>query len=189
MPGQEQKQNFQGRPIASLQYMLGRMARVYPFLPPLAVDGVFGPRTREAVRLLQENLLPPVTGVVDGKTFSAIKKLWQEAEGRLADTRPLRVLPSGGYQAAPGENRDFLVLPQTMFQVLEKYFSGIGAGPMDGDHSGISVENVQWLQQAGGLEETGTLDRYSWELLCRLYEAVVVWAPELSQQSAPQGWG
>ena len=189
MPGQEQKQNFQGRPIASLQYMLGRMSRVYPFLPPLAVDGVFGPKTREAVLALQENLLPPATGVVDRRTFAAIRSLWKEAEAVLADTRPLRVLPSGGYQAGPGENRDFLILPQTMFQVLEKYFSGIRTGPADGDHSGISVENVRWLQQAGGLEETGILDRYSWELLCRLYEAVVVWAPELSQQAVRQGWG
>ena len=189
MPGQEQQQDFQGRPVASLQYMLARMSKLYPFLPPLAVDGVYGEKTREAVRLLQENLLPPVTGVVDGALFSAIKRLWLQAEEALADTRPLRVLPSGGYQAAPGAFRDFLILPQTMFQVLTQYFTGIQTGPADGNHSGVSVENVQWLQRAGGLEETGILDRYSWDLLCRLYEAAVVWAPELSQQSVRKGWG
>ena len=186
---QEHQQNFQGRPVASLQYMLARMARVYPFLPPLAVDGVYGEKTREAVHLLQEHLLPPATGTVDSKTFAAIRQLWIKAEEALADTRPLRALPSGGYQAVPGENRDFLVLPQAMFQVMERHFCGIQRGPSDGGHSGISVENVQWLQRAGGLEETGILDRYSWDLLCRLYEAVVVWAPELSQQSVQRGWG
>lgn len=187
---QPKEPDFQGKPIASLQYMLGRLAQVYPFLPPLVVDGVFGEKTQEAVRLLQKELLPPVTGVVDGKTFASIRKLWQEAERILADTRPLRVLPSGGYQAEPGENRDFLIIPQTMFQVMEKYFTGIQVGSVDGDHSGTSVENVRWLQRAGGLEETGILDRYSWELLSRLYESVVVWAPELAQ--SPQstgGWG
>ena len=189
MPGQEQRQDFRGRPVASLQYMLGRMARVYPFLPPLAVDGVFGRETQRAVLRLQEQLLPPATGVVDEKTFAAIRKLWQEAEQLLADTRPLRVLPSGGYRAEPGENRNFLILPQTMFRVLEPFFSGIQSGRTDGDHSGTSVDNVRWLQRAGGLEETGILDRYSWDLLCRLYEAVVVWAPELSQRPEQQGWG
>ncbi len=182
MTQEQLKQELDGQPIRSLQYMLGRLARVYSFLPTLAADGVFGERTLEAVMLFQREFRPPVTGVVDRDTFDAIRSTWVEAEKLLGDSRPLRAFPSEGYRALHGADEVFLILPQTMFQILSRYYVGILPGPADGLHTGASIANVRWLQQAGGLEPDGILDIRSWDLLCRLYEVTVVWAPAYAQE-------
>ena len=44
------EQEMRGQPVRNLQYMLRRLSEKYAFLPPLAVDGVFGPETGDAVR-------------------------------------------------------------------------------------------------------------------------------------------
>ena len=68
------------RPVWGLQYMLARLAEKYPFLPKLTPDGVFGERTLEAVMLFQRELLRPVTGVVDRKTWDEISRAWSQLE-------------------------------------------------------------------------------------------------------------
>ena len=64
------------RPVWGLQYMLSRLAEKHPFLPRLTPDGVFGEKTLEAVMLFQRELLRPVTGVVDRRTWDEISRAW-----------------------------------------------------------------------------------------------------------------
>ena len=54
-----------GQPIRSLQYMLNQLAIHNDILTRLAVDGIFGERTLEAVMVFQRENGLPVTGVVD----------------------------------------------------------------------------------------------------------------------------
>ena len=63
------QREMMGQPVRSLQYMLRRLREGYPFLPELAVDGIFGEETLEAVMLFQRELAPPVTGAVDWRTY------------------------------------------------------------------------------------------------------------------------
>lgn len=185
------ERELSGKPIRSLQHMLSRLSLVYPWLPAPAVDGVFGEETLEAVMVFQREQHPPVTGVVDQDTFDAIGALWLEAEYQLSLCRPVRAFPEEDYQAEPGAEALFLILPQTMFHVLSQVFSGLTVGEADGRHTGSSVDNVRWLQRSCGMEETGILDLAVWNLLCRLYEAVIVWAPrpEPREVSYTGGWG
>ena len=184
------ERELSGKPVRSLQHMLSRLALIHPWLPAPAVDGVFGEKTLEAVMIFQREQHPPVTGVVDRDTFTAIRALWLEAEQKLSLCRPVRGFPEEGYRAEPGEEALFLILPQTMFQVLSRVFSGLTAGEADGCHRGCWVDNVKWLQRVCGLEESGVLDLTAWNLLCRLYEAVVVWAPVPgSRPPFSGGWG
>lgn len=183
-------QELLDQPVRSLQYMLTRLSNIHPTLQPLNTDGIFGEKTLEAVMLFQREFQLPVTGVVDRKTFNSIRQQWLKAEQLLADYRPLRVLPSEGYQAMPGAEGLFLILPQTMFHILARFFMGIAIGPADGVHQNSSVENVRWLQQAGGLPPTGILNAQSWDLLCRLYEVTVVRAPSHTRKTEfTSGWG
>ena len=62
---QQLEEEMLSNPVRSLQYMLRRLTGKYDFLPQLALDGIFGERTLEAVMLFQRELAPPVTGVVD----------------------------------------------------------------------------------------------------------------------------
>ena len=93
------------RPVWGLQYMLSRLAEKHPFLPRLTPDGVFGEKTLEAVMLFQRELLRPVTGVVDRRTWDEISRAWSRLEREQADPRALRAFPGEGCQVAPGQER------------------------------------------------------------------------------------
>ncbi len=175
MTGQElTERELLSRPVAGLQYMLSQLAQGYPELVHIMVDGVFGERTLEAVMRFQKAFGLPVTGVVNRETWDAIRDRWVALEGRTGDTRPTQLFPSEGTSVQEGQEREYMVLPQTMFQILSRQLEGIVPHPADGIHGSASAENVRWLQKAAGLPQTGTLDRSTWDVLSRLYEVFVV---------------
>ena len=177
------------QPVRSLQYMLRRLSAVYGFLPQLVTDGIFGERTLEAVMLFQRELHPPVTGVMDRGTWNAIRDLWDQVERQISPTNALRGFPSEGTRVEPGEEKEYMILPQTMFQILSRHLNGITEGPTRGIHDQTSVDNVRWLQHAAGLEENGVMDRRTWEMLVRLYEVFVIRELEQNRQAFLGGWG
>ena len=188
---EEMERSLLAQPVRSLQYMLRRLAEDHSFLPKLAVDGVFGEKTLEAVMLFQREFHLPVTGRVDRKTWEAIRRDWLSLEKRLADPRDLRAFPGERSRVEAGDSRDYLVLPQTMFQVLSAYLDGIVPHRADGVHGPASQDNVRWLQRAAGQKDTGVMDAPAWGALSRLSEMFVVHEPPApgKKRPFPQGWG
>ena len=170
---QQLEEEMLSNPVRSLQHMLRRLSGRYEFLPPLAVDGIFGERTLEAVMLFQRELAPPVTGVVDQRTWNAIRDAWVDLERASAPPRTVRIFPGEGYQVQPGASSGAMVLPQAMFQLLSRRLEGIARGEADGVHGDASVQNTLWLQELAQLEQTGVMDQRTWDMLSRLYEVFV----------------
>ena len=61
-----------GIKVEHLQYMLSTLAAYIPELPPITIDGIFGPATRSAVLAAQRRFGLPQTGVVDARTWDEI---------------------------------------------------------------------------------------------------------------------
>ena len=61
-----------GQKVSQLQYMLNIMAEYVSSIPPVAVDGIFGPRTQEAVRAFQRFAGLPEDGIVGPQTWNAL---------------------------------------------------------------------------------------------------------------------
>ena len=66
------RQGDSGVRVEHLQYMLSVLSAYIPQIPPLAIDGIFGPRTKEAVVAAQRLFGLPETGVVDSETWDEI---------------------------------------------------------------------------------------------------------------------
>ena len=66
------RQGDTGVRVEHLQYMLSVLAAYIQQIPPLAIDGIFGPRTRDAVLAAQRLFGLPETGVVDSETWDEI---------------------------------------------------------------------------------------------------------------------
>ena len=66
------RQGDAGVRVEHLQYMLSVLSAYIPQIPPLAIDGIFGPRTLEAVVAAQRLFGLPETGVVDSETWDEI---------------------------------------------------------------------------------------------------------------------
>ena len=61
-----------GIKVEHLQYMLSVLSAYIPEIPPLAIDGIFGPATRTAVIAAQQRFGLPQTGIVDFDTWDEI---------------------------------------------------------------------------------------------------------------------
>ncbi len=71
-----------GAGVRTLQTWLNGISDNFPLIPRLAVDGIFGEKTKEAVRVFQKIFNMPVTGVVNfavwyriSDIYTAVKKL------------------------------------------------------------------------------------------------------------------
>ena len=184
----ELEREMLAQPVKALQHMLMRLSLVYDALPTVAENGRFDETTLEAVMRFQKEFAPPVTGVVDRRTWQQIFEYWERAEEKLAPPRPVRAFPGNGNQAHPGEWKEYMALPQTMFRSLAHYFEGIEPTQTDGRHGADSVRNVRWLQQAAGLNPTGIMDQPTWNVLSRLYETFVIPEGILPEEVFP-AWG
>lgn len=176
------------RPVSSLQYMLRELSFTYKFLPELAVDGVFGERTMEAVMRFQKAAGLPVTGTVDRAAWNAIRDAWQAQQSRTGYSRATRIFPSEGITVREGETKEYLVVPQTMFNILAGHFEGVVSCDADGCNGPATADNIRWLQKAAGLPETGCLDTAAWDALSHLYEIFVVQDTDCVPEFTG-GWG
>ncbi len=65
-----------GAKVRQLQQQLNAISRNFPAIPRIAVDGIYGPRTRDAVRVFQRVFDLPQTGIVDFSTWYKISQIY-----------------------------------------------------------------------------------------------------------------
>jgi peptidoglycan hydrolase-like protein with peptidoglycan-binding domain len=65
-----------GDNVRTIQNQLNRIAQVYSAIPKIAVDGVYGQQTANAVRAFQRIFDLPVTGIVDQPTWYRISNIY-----------------------------------------------------------------------------------------------------------------
>ncbi len=75
-PGYDLTIGASGDKVRQLQRQLNRIAQDYPAIPTVNVDGIYGPRTSESVRVFQRIFGIPQTGVTDFATWYAISRIY-----------------------------------------------------------------------------------------------------------------
>lgn len=65
-----------GGNVRTIQEQLNTISDSYPSIPKVAVDGIYGPATANAVRIFQQIFNLPQTGVVDIGTWYAISRIY-----------------------------------------------------------------------------------------------------------------
>ena len=60
-----------------------------------------------------------------------------------------------------------------MFLALSERLSDVRRAQPTGVFDEATAQNVRWLQDRGGLAQTGIFDQAAWTLLCRLYGTFV----------------
>ena len=168
-----QETEMTGQSVRALQYMLDQLAIHDPKLVRLAVDGVFGERTLEAVMVFQREYHEPVNGVVDLDTWNAIRQAYIKVELLYGIPPALNVLPNGGYTAEEGAESEPILIVQAMFVSLSKKVSNFKPCQMNGCNEGNTQVDIRTVQKLSGLPVTGVLDRATWSFLVQLYQALV----------------
>ena len=165
-----------GNPVLSLQTMLRQISFQYPSIPRLIPDGFFGEQTLEAVMVFQREFFPPVTGRVDNATWNAISALYHTACSSLASPLPCRAFLCHTFTISPDEQSVHLYVVQSMFKGLSTILEGVENAPVTGVQDAATQHNTRWIQRLNGREETGIMDKDSWDTLSRLYTIFVTYA-------------
>ena len=85
-PGYDLTIGSSGTEVETIQEQLNRIAQNYPLIPKSAVDGVYGSKTSEAVKVFQSVFNLPQTGVVDYATWYKISDVYVGVT-RIAELR------------------------------------------------------------------------------------------------------
>jgi hypothetical protein len=75
-PGYLLEVGSEGEDVRIIQEQLNQIAKNYPAIPTLAVDGIYGAKTREAVLEFQKIFKIPQTGTVDYTTWYKISEIY-----------------------------------------------------------------------------------------------------------------
>ena len=75
-PGTALKQGSSGDKVRQMQRQLNVIAGAYPLIPKIAEDGIFGPRTEEAVKTFQKIFKLTQDGIVGFKTWYKISQIY-----------------------------------------------------------------------------------------------------------------
>ena len=98
-----------GERVRQLQYMLNVLSDFIPEIPPISIDGIYGPLTEDAVRAAQRWFEIPITGTVDERTWDEIYDQFSGIEN--VALRSSQDFPSG----QSGRNRYSATTTQTQF--------------------------------------------------------------------------
>ena len=75
-PGYDLSVGATGEKVRMLQQQLNRIARNYPAIPTIAVDGIYGDNTKNAVAKFQSIFNLPSNGIVDYPTWYKISQIY-----------------------------------------------------------------------------------------------------------------
>ncbi len=75
-PGEPLRAGMSGEKVRQMQEQLDAVATIYSAIPRIAVDGIYGPATEEAVREFQSVFGLPQTGVTDFATWYKISHVY-----------------------------------------------------------------------------------------------------------------
>lgn len=156
--------------IREIQNWLRALAFANDRIPLIAVDGIYGPETTEAVRIFQEITGLPATGDVDRETWNAIYIAFLEATGGSRNP-PSSVIqfPSPDYVIMPGDQGDLVYAIQFMLDVLSRKFSNLPSPGVTGMHDELSQQATAALQRVWALPENGQVDKATWDSLLTAY--------------------
>ncbi len=157
----------------NLQFFLNYLSGFYNTIPPVAVDGVFGQSTEDAVRAAQRTFGLPVDGVVGEQTWNQIYRAYRG----IVTTIPLEysegvTVPYQGNPLRIGSEAPEVRLLQEYLNYVAMSYPSIPTLPVTGYFGPQTQDAVIAFQNLAGLEANGIVAAATWEELTDLYDTL-----------------
>ena len=177
-PGYPLRNGSSGEYVVVLQTMLNRIARNYPAIPRIyPVDGIFGPKTQQAVREFQRIFGLSSDGIVGRATWYKLVFLYVGVT-RLSElasegqTFTQVQAPGSGVTLREGSTGPAVSALQFFITVLGQVLYNFPTLDIDGIYGPKTRQAVADAQRYLGLEPTGTVNNETWMALYDAYVAV-----------------
>lgn len=182
-------EDYIDRPVRSLQTMLQVLSAVFPSLPNVNPDGVYGESTAAAVRAFQRMAGLSETGIAENNTWNALADAYLRHAPQVLPPEPLRIVLQPGQTISRGERNLHLYLMQAMMAALAARYAEADAPAVTGVFDAQTEKAALSLQALFGHAQTGVIDRRFWAYLSRLYTLSIgdgAKPPEAPAASSPK---
>ena len=161
--------------VSLLQYYLDYLSAYYDSIPPLAVDGIYGESTRDAVFAAQAALGLPVDGVVGEQTWNAIVDAYYGIIRRIpVNYTEGNIIPFGGTTLRQGDESDSVRVLQEYLSYIADYFPEIPPVTPTGYFGPRTEASVRAFQETAGLPVSGLVNAVTWGEITDLYSDLYV---------------
>ncbi len=156
--------------VSNFQYYLNYLSNFYDSIPPLVIDGVFGPTTRAAVIDAQNTFGLVADGIVGPLTWQAI----YDAYLGVISTIPVQytegvIVPFQGVVLREGSENDAVRLLQEYLNYIAQSFPSIPTVSVTGYFGPRTREAVIAFQEEAGLPINGQVSAVTWNAITSLY--------------------
>ena len=159
-----------GDNVRNIQYLLAYVAQFYDQIPPIALDGIYGRSTENAVRAFQELFELPVTGEVDFDTWDVLYRTYLG----FIETIPFkyvdgRLYPYPGIPLRLGAESEVVRLLQEYLNYISRFYPQIPSVTPTGYFGSRTQEAVIAFQRLQGITPNGTVGANTWNEISSLY--------------------
>ncbi|MBO5938478.1 MAG: peptidoglycan-binding protein [Clostridia bacterium] len=160
-----------GLEVQNVQYLLSYLSEFYNTIPPVSIDGVFGPATTAAVAAFQSTFELPVTGEFG---FDDWDVLYRTYLGFL-ETIPFEyvegnVLPYPGIPLRLGSQDDSVRVLQEYLNFISGSIDEIPSVSVTGYFGEQTQSAVLSAQRFLGIPDNGTVGSVTWNGIADLYD-------------------
>lgn len=156
----------------NLQRYLRQLAYFEPEIPLPPIDGVIGSDTTAAIREFQRLNGLGITGIADKQTWDRIYGeylLSLEKNLLPMSFSPFPVTPTD-YSAQMGDSGFLVEAIQHILAEISLIYSFLPEVEQSGIFDAATENAVKVIQRGSSLDETGKVDRRTWNALIRQYE-------------------
>ncbi len=167
---EEAKEGDTGSRVRNIQYLLNYLAEFYNSIPSIAIDGIYGPATVDAVSRFQQTFDLPVTGTVNFDTWDILYRTYLG----FIETIPFRyiegnVLPYPGVPLRRGTEAPAVQVLQEYLNYISGVYQQIPSVTPTGYFGSMTEAAVRAFQELAGLPVTGYVAAPTWTEITRLY--------------------
>lgn len=163
----------EGEGVVELQYQLSVISVFVDTIPEVAIDGIYGEATRNAVLAFQQSYGFPQTGSVDTATWEEIYRAFRGMIASLPDGYfGANTVPFSGIPLKLGSSGDEVRQLQEYLNYISDAYPSIQKLSVDGEF-GESTENaVREYQRQFDIEPTGIVGAATWLSITDTYRSL-----------------
>ena len=161
-----------GNNVRAIQFYLRVLSYFIPQVPQIAVDGIFGPATENAVKSFQSYVGLNPDGIVGRATWNAIINQYDGIEKNLQTQYAITsLLPAPGYSLTIGSRGDDVRLLQENINTIARSNPSVPTVPVDGIYGEQTANAVRQIQRLDGLDPTGSVGPLTWNaIISRIFD-------------------
>lgn len=162
-----------GLEVQLIQYYLAFISEFNDFIPPVDIDGMFGPATAASVRAFQQSEGLPQTGAVDRATWDALYSRYASIIAALpADYQPRGAAPYPGVILRRGMSGPSIMTMQTYLSTIADAYPSIPKITPTG-YFGVETQNaVLAFEREFGLPQRAIVGPFIWDAIAEQYVIV-----------------